>query len=202
MAQKPLWWVAFGILGGLLGAGLILLISSRPRGQGVELLPAPTAAPLRVHVVGAVAQPGVYSLPPGSRVEAAIAAAGGALPAADLQRMNLADWLEDGQRLVLPYQPELAPTGAPDFIDNSGADRGTGVELDSPTPTLEGGLIDINHASQEELEQLPHIGPTIAQRIIEYRTQNGPFGSIEEIQNVAGIGEKIYADIQNLITVK
>ena len=93
------WAMGFGVLGGLLSAGIILLVSSQPRGSAVQLQPAPTAAPIVVHISGSVLNPGVYALPRSSRVQDAIQAAGGLLPEADEQILNLAAPLKDGERV-------------------------------------------------------------------------------------------------------
>lgn len=184
--MKSWWWVlGFGVLGGLLSAGIILLVSSQPRGSAVQLLPAPTAAPIVVHVSGSVVNPGIYSLPRSSRVQDAIQAAGGLLPKADAQILNLAAPLEDGERIKVPSQ---RPTVAPPL---------PGSTASAPSS----GLININWATQAELESLPGIGPGIAQRILDYRDQNGPFDSIEAIQQVSGIGPATFARFQDLITV-
>lgn len=185
------WWkVAFGVVCGLLGAGFILLVSSQPRGQAIKLSPAPTPAPIVVHVVGAVADPGVYSLPAGSRVQDAIQAAGGLLPDAYPNALNLAAWLEDGERVPVPTLPPANPT-------SSGPSRSNPVLT---TPDTDHPL-NINTASQVELENLPGIGPITAQRIIAYRETNGPFTAIEDIQDVSGIASKKFEAIQHLITV-
>jgi competence protein ComEA len=170
--------------------------------RGVEIVPpptpslmaptaTPTSAPLVVHVAGAVRAPGVYALPPGARVIDAVTAAGGLNDEADLDQVNLADHLQDAMRLYIPAQDEQAPQ-APTPIPA----RSSGLDLQ-----LNGGLIQINRASQAELETLPHIGPALAERIIAYREANGPFAQIEDLKRVSGIGDKTFADLQNLITV-
>ncbi len=181
------WPISLGIMIGLVAAGLLLLVSSQPRGEAIRLSPPPTAPPLVVDVRGAVTQPGVYALPPGSRLQDALQAAGGALPGADLEGLNLAAPLEDGAALRVPLQGEA----------QSAPSRSSGVII----PAAPGGSININSASQEELESLPGIGPVLAQQVIEYREANGPFPSIEAIQNVPGIGPGIFEKIKDLITV-
>lgn len=187
--MKDWWKIAFGVLCGLLGAGLILLVARQPRGESIRLLPPPTPAPLIVHVDGAVAQPGVYTLAVGSRVQDAIQAAGGLLPEANTASVNLAAILQDGSRVFVPTLQPTSPPGAP---------------IVSPparfSPSL-GNLININTATQAELESLPGIGPALAQRVIAYREANGPFQSIEDIMKVSGIGPKTFEKIKDLITV-
>jgi len=139
-----------------------------------------------VHISGAVPRPGVYALPKGARVQEAISAAGGFLAEADKANINLAALIEDGEKLDIPYIEGASPVLA------------TPEEAVVVTTTE---LIDINIASQAELESLPGIGPTTAQKIIEYRDANGPFLSTEDIINVPGIGPGTYERIKDLITV-
>jgi competence protein ComEA len=130
---------------------------------------------ISVHVAGAVRTPGVYILSDGSRVQDAIAAAGGALADADIHRLNLAALLSDGQKIYVPAQDNNEGSGGP-------------------------GLININTAGLIELETLPNIGPARAQKIIDYRELHGPFSSLEEITKVDTIGPKIFESIKDLIT--
>jgi competence protein ComEA len=189
--MKTWWLLAVGIIGGLLGSGLIYLTSSQPRGEGITLLPPPTSAPIIVHIVGAVLEPGVYSLPIKSRQQDAIEAAGGFLSDANPQALNLAAPLQDGDRIVVPTIPSDTQTPA------TSPSKSTIVELPSSNT-----LININTASQTDLENLPGIGPVKAQTIIAYRESNGFFGLIEDIQNVPGIGPKTFENLKSLITVE
>ena len=136
-----------------------------------------------VHVVGAVQRPGVYHLPAGSRVYQALEQAGGGLEGADMERINLAQPLVDGQQVFLPLK------GA----------EGAGQPL--PMGGVASGKVNINAASKEELENLPGIGAVKAQSIINYRQQHGPFQRIEDLLEVSGIGEKTLAEIKELISV-
>jgi competence protein ComEA len=184
--MKSWWWaLAFGVLGGLLSAGIILLVSSQPRGSAVQLQPAPSAVPILVHVSGSVQNPGVYALPRASRVQDAVQAAGGLLAEADEQILNLAAPLKDGERVKVPSR---RPTAA-------------ALPPDSTLPATSSGLVNLNWATQAELESLPGIGPEMAKRILDYRDQNGPFENIEAIQQVSGIGPATFARLQDLITV-
>lgn len=197
--MKDLLKIAFGLICGLLATGLILLVARQPSGAPVTLLPPPTPAPLIVHVSGAVGRPGVYALPAGSRAQEAIEAAGGFSAEADPGSLNLAAVLEDGSQIVVQrVQPTQPPLPEPTVVT-----RGEGIALPTLTrsPTPEGHKVNINTATQEELESLPLIGPVLAKQIIDYRTANGPFEKIEDIVDVPGIGPKTFEVIRDLITV-
>lgn len=125
------------------------------------------AAPITVHVSGEVAAPGLVAVESGARVADAIAAAGGSTRTADLQLINLAAELHDGQQIVIP------PIGSTTV--------GGGVAAD--------GTVHINSATVAELEQLPGVGPVLAGRIAAYRDENGPFVAVEDLLDVSGIGE-------------
>lgn len=178
--------MASGILLGLFLAALVWIVARNPSGEAVTLRPVPTEKPIVVHITGAVPRPGVYALPQGARVQDVISAAGGFLAEAQKDDINLAALVEDGEKLDIPYIEGASPVLAT-------------PEEQVVTTTTE--LIDINTASQSELESLPGIGPTTAKKIIEYRETNGPFLSIEDIINVSGIGPGTYERIKDLITV-
>jgi competence protein ComEA len=151
------------------------------------------AAEVVVHVAGAVAVPGVQRLPTGARVVDAVDAAGGALPDADLARINLAAPLTDGQQVYVLRQGEVAPPvpagpQAGGSAGTSGSDAG-------------GGLVDINRASADQLDELPGVGPATAEAIIAHRDQHGPFGSVDELIDVRGIGEAKLEQLRDLVTV-
>jgi competence protein ComEA len=156
---------------------------------------APTASPrpVKVYVVGAVARPGVYALPWDSRVEQAIAAAGGATADADLVRVNLAQQINDEQQIYVPREAEEATPALPTPMPRTPS----AVAL-SPS----GQKININTAAAAELETLSGIGPVLAQRIIDYRQARGPFQKLEDIKKVKGIGESIFERIQGMITLE
>lgn len=165
----------------------------------VEKAPA-GEADIQVYVSGEVEKPGLYKLKSGSRVHQALDMAG-ILPTADLQNAQPARKLQDGETIVLFPQgqnPGITTT------NNSGANNSVAaVSTSGYSPSSTTGMININTASAQELdERLPGIGPTLAQRIVEYRSSNGNFTSIEEINNVSGIGDKKYADIKDLIAVR
>ncbi|MGV2983964.1 helix-hairpin-helix domain-containing protein [Microbacterium sp. AGC85] len=136
---------------------------------------------LYVHVLGQVAQPGLYMLELDARVVDALAAAGGTLDDADLQSVNLARPLSDGEQLIVPVAGAAEPGEA--------------------TAPVGDGLIDLNNADQAALETLPRIGPALAQRIIEWRDTNGRFQSVDDLLAVPGIGEKMLAGLAELVRV-
>jgi competence protein ComEA len=141
-----------------------------------------------VHVAGAVAKPGVYELDANARVIDAVEAAGGGAPDADLNRLNLAAKVTDGQRVLVQRPGEAAPTaaGTPGAGDGGSADPS--------------GLVNLNTASQAELEKLSGIGPSLAQAIIAERERRGGFRSVNELRDVRGIGEKRFADLKDKVT--
>jgi len=142
-----------------------------------------------VHVAGAVTKPGVYDLDAGARVIDAIEAAGGGAPDADLNRLNLAAKVADGQRVLVQRVGEAAPAGSA----SPGASGGGSAD-----PS---GLVSLNSATQVELEALPGIGPTLAGAIIAERERRGGFRSVNELRDVRGIGEKRFADLKDKVTI-
>jgi competence protein ComEA len=139
-----------------------------------------------VHVAGAVRRPGVYRLPPRARVVDAVRRAGGARGRADLSALNLAAKLEDGRQVLVPLR---APAGA--AATAGGAT--TGAVAAAP--------LDLNTATPEQLDQLDGIGPGMAGRILDYRKEHGGFGSVEELGQVPGIGEKRLAALREKVRV-
>jgi competence protein ComEA len=152
--------------------------------QQVSSSPSPSVT-LIVDVAGAVKEPGVYEFAEGDRVIDAIERAGGSLPKAELSLLNLAAPLADGTQILVPKAGPTAVSGVP---------GGT-------TPGSSGGLINVNTASATELETLSGIGEVLAATIIEYRTQNGPFASVEELMDVSGIGPATLDEIRDQVTV-
>ena len=155
-------------------------------GAPVRIDRSPAAGPahhepmIYVHVAGAVRQPGLLRLSEGTRVATAVERAGGAGPRADLSGVNLAAKLEDGQQVVVPVRGAAASGAAA-----VGAAGG-------PKPGL-------GSATVEQLDQIDGIGPTLAQRIVEYRTQHGGFGSVGELRDVEGIGEKRFETLRQAL---
>lgn len=156
--------------------------------------PTPTPAPIRVEIRGAVLQPGLYDLPAGARIDAAIAAAGGLAEDADQEALSLARALLDGETLAVPTASPDQPAAEGTAASELDAVRSAGVDLTGVT------LININTASVAQLETLPAIGPVTAQAIVDYRAANGPFGSVDEITEVKGIGSATLEKIRALIT--
>jgi competence protein ComEA len=151
--------------------------------QQVSSSPSP-AVTLIVDVAGAVHQPGVYEFVEGDRVIDAIEKAGGPMPKADLSLLNLAAPLADGTQILVP---KAGPPGA--SIPGGGA------------PGSAGGLLNINAASATELETLSGIGEVLAATIVEYRDQNGPFASVDDLLDVSGIGPATLEEIRDQVTV-
>jgi competence protein ComEA len=142
-----------------------------------------------VHVAGAVATPGVVTLAAGSRVIDAVEAAGGGVPNADLDRLNLAAKLVDGQRVLVQHVGDPPAVADPSVADGAASASGRT------------GPLNLNAASEADLEQLPGIGPSLAQAIIAERTKRGGFRSVNELREVRGIGERRFADLKSLVSV-
>jgi competence protein ComEA len=134
---------------------------------------------LYVHIVGEIKTPGMYQLPLGARLVDAVFAAGGLTADADNSSVNLARELSDGEQIVVFKVGEIAEAGG----------------------SAPGGLISINSATAEQLEELPGIGPALSSRIIAYRDANGGFKTKEDLLNVSGIGDSIFAGFTDLITL-
>lgn len=171
----------------------------------------PSAAPTQVmvQVVGQVRRPGVVSLRSGARVQDAVAAAGGALPSADLTAVNLARVIGDGEQIQVPKpgEPLSAPaappgatTGAPGAA-RGGAAGAAGSVAGAGTGNATGAVVNLNTADVAALDALPGVGPVLAQRIIDWRTQNGRFSSVDELGEVSGIGEKVLARLRPRVSL-
>jgi len=195
--MRNILYALIGVMAGFALAGLLLFISRAPAGEPIVLQPAPTKAPIAVHVVGAVPRPGLYEFAEGARVQDAIDAAGGLLASADTTSINLAALLLDGEQLNIPFKSGQEPGQ----VEESGSLVLPGATATEEATSLDQGLVNINTASLEELDSLPGIGPTIAQRILDYRDENGPFETIEDIMNVSGVGPSTFDQIKDLITI-
>jgi competence protein ComEA len=155
--------------------------------EALVAAPPASASPtmvILVDVAGWVRRPGVYEFAEGARVIDAIDAAGGARPGAVLSSLNLAAPLVDGTQVLVPKESQSAPT----------TETGTGTSGAT-------GLVNVNSATNAELETLPGIGEVIAQAIVDHRTENGPFTSVDQLVDVSGIGDATLENIRELVTV-
>ncbi|MCA9896784.1 MAG: helix-hairpin-helix domain-containing protein [Ardenticatenaceae bacterium] len=163
--------------------------------------PTSTPGPLRIFVSGAVAAPAVYEMPHNGIVQEAIERAGGFTDEADTAVVNLALPLFEGMQIYVPTEAETAaqlPAVISEPVRSTGIELGSGGETAVDEPT---GLVNINSADVAELDTLPGIGPSTAEKIVEYRETNGPFATIDEITSVSGIGPAKFEQIQPFITV-
>ena len=149
---------------------------------------------LQVYVAGAVSHPGVYRMPTGSRVHEALELAG-LLENAEIVGLPMARLIKDEETVLVPYHSEAGP-------EMSEAQALNQAIKEQEQLSDSRGLVNINTATLNELQQLPGIGPVLAQRIIDYRIRQGGFGDITELRQVSGIGDKRYTDIADLITVR
>ena len=177
-AMKTFLIMIAGIFVGMILSGIVWISARQPDGEAVTLRPPPTSAPISVHITGAVLSPGLYDLPKGSRVVDVINAAGGFLPIADNEQVNLAALVEDGSKIEIGKRSTYDASGG-------GSNR-----------------ININIATLEELDTLPGIGTSTAQAIIDHRRQFGDFQRTDEITNVTGIGNSTYDRIKDMIRVE
>lgn len=148
---------------------------------------------LLVHVAGAVVHPGVVRVPAGSRIADAITAAGGGLPDADLDRLNLAAKVIDGQRIP------VVKIGVPGVIGTGDGTAPTSGDTSADPAAV--GPIDLNTATIAQLDTLPGIGPSFAAAIIRERDRRGGFTSVDQLREVRGIGDKRFADLKPLVSV-
>lgn len=155
---------------------------------------SPDKGIITVYVTGEVKRPGVYRLRKGDRVYQAIEMAGGVLESADMKNIPMARKISDEETVYVPSPGETQ--------GQLGTTTSTNLPAQPSSSGSQGGLININTASVAELDTLDGIGPTLAQRIIDFRTTNGSFSTIEDINNVSGIGDKKYEAIKNSITVR
>lgn len=176
----------------IVGAGLLVILRSSdppaPPVRRIAATPQASASPsplkqVMVHVSGQVAKPGVYQLPDGSRVQDAIAAAGGPVAEADANALNLAAVIADGQKISVP-KPGEAVTA-------------TGAEPEAAAP---GGKVNLNTATAQQLEELPGVGPVLAERIVAHRTKSR-FTAPRQLMEVSGFGPKKYEALKDLIAV-
>lgn len=178
--------ILIGFLLGVIAIGVINLVNAPPRGTPIKINPPPSPLPLRVHVNGAIQNPGVYTLPPGSIIQDAINTAGGITHSATLDNLNLASPLKDGQ-LIYVYSSE----------ENEPASPLAATQNNPNSPS-----INLNTASASDLETLPGIGPSLAEKIIEFRQLNGPFESLDDLLAVSGIGPSKLEDIRDYTVIR
>lgn len=180
----------FGAVGAVVAAGFLVGVHhgspepiELPLAADEAPLPVATTQPslLKVHLAGAVRQPGLYDVPAGSRVGDLVDTAGGLGAAADDAAVNLAERLSDGQQIYVPVEGEV-PAG-----DRSGSDSA--------------GPIDVNTARASQLDELPGIGPSLAAAIIAYRTEHGPFATLDALEQVPGIGPSKLSQLRPHATV-
>lgn len=183
MSIRVVLWSA--LIGCVVAGSTLLLLDWRMPGE-VSIAPA---EPREIVVVvdGAVATPGIVHLPAGSRLHAAIDAAGGLTAGADVTQLNLAARIGDGEHVTIPVRVIRATP--------SGGDG----EIPAADPA--DALIDINSAGISELDQLPGVGPVIAQRIVDYRETNGRFESIEQLADIDGISAEMAEELRPLVTL-
>lgn len=185
--------VALAVLGLLLVSGAaVAYVRSRPA-AAAPLAPveAPSETPtpagkIVIHIVGAIRKPGVYPFAEGARVVDAVRAAGGFVRGADRAAINLARKLIDGEQIVVPRRGETSPS--------AGA-TGPGGSA------KQGGKININLATASDLTELPGIGDVLAQRIVDYREQHGPFRDVRDLMKVPGIGDRTFKRLEPYVVV-
>jgi len=194
-------WLIAALLGGVALVRVAGCAADTGSGDGVRIArsPAPGArssqradgggARIYVHVAGAVRRPGLVRLPEGARVAAAVDRAGGTLRQADLAGVNLAAKLEDGQQVIVPRRGATPGAAGSPAAATDAAPPGT-----AGAPKLSLGAVTV-----EQLDELDGIGPTLAQRIVEYRTEHGGFRSLGELREVEGIGEKRFASLREAL---
>jgi competence protein ComEA len=186
ISSMPYWQIALIVVVGATAVGglAILSLSSRSN-RGViitkEVREEQPSPQIVVHMAGAVVRPGLYFMEEGSRLGDALEMCGGPLPDADIDALNLAEKLRDGQKIYVPLKGAGLPSGS--------------------APPTSSDKVNINLATQKELEELPGIGPTLAKSIIDYREKNGGFKSVEELKKVKGIGEKRFEEIRDKVTI-
>jgi competence protein ComEA len=172
-------------IGIVIAAGVVTFAVRWQTPEPITIIPPPptgTPGPIRVYITGAVVNPDVYTFPATAILKDGLSAAGGTVQDADLSQTNLAKLLHDGEQIYIPHVGELGL-----------AQGGAGIPV---------GLININIATQAQLESLPGIGPSLAQKIIDYRDKHGPFPNIEALQNVSGIGPAKFDGLKEFITVE
>jgi len=178
------------------GEPLVLAAASSPSASPAAAASPSAAADVVVYVCGAVRSPGVVRVPADARVADALALAGGPGPRAELDGVNLAAKVVDGQQIVVPERGASVAAGSSAAATASGSASAAGGSATAP-----GAPVNINTASLEELDTLDGVGPATAQKIIDYRSASGPFKVVDDIKNVSGIGDAKFAAMKDSITV-
>lgn len=200
--QQLVAWAVVGLIILLVGANYLRGQLDNPEGSAVPAItlgnkedrPAPR---LKVHVIGAVARPGLYELDANSRVADALEKAGGATPSADLIQINLAAKMADGQQLIVPEIGAAATQGG--TVAASGATAAATGGSSSASGASQ--PVNLNMATVDQLTELDGIGPKTAQKIIEYRDAHGGFTTIEELLEVPGIGPAKFEGIKGQVVI-
>jgi len=188
--------ILLGILIGIGAVGVGELLFVQPKGEGIKILPTYTPAPVVVYINGEIRKPGVYSLQEGSRLIDLVRVAGGFKDSADPTSIDLAAFLKDGDNFNIPGADEaLSPSSFPELvISHDGlADENSQVIKET---------LNLNQATKSELENLPGIGPTLAQRILDYREEYGDFYDVQELASVPGISVSLMNELAAYVTVK
>ena len=183
----------------LVGLGIAVLVSAfGAQGSGGSIIPPAASASnspsgearskssgaiIYIHILGAVARPGLYLLTDGDRALDLVAAAGGFTTTADQSGLNLARLLVDGEQILVPDIGEVPAAGG------------------APGAPTAGGKVNINTADETALETLPRVGPAMAKRIIDWRTKNGRFTAVEDLMSVTGVGEKTFDQLKEFVTL-
>jgi competence protein ComEA len=189
-------FLAMRVLGSSGGAETpaVALDGARPQAAGK---PATAHRRIWIHVAGAVRRPGLYRVAVDARAGAAVDAAGGVARRADLRAINLAATLRDGQQVIVPARGERAAVGAPGTAAPAGAAPVPGTAGAAPGSAAPAGAkVSLATATVEQLDGLDGIGPTLAQRILQWRDAHGGFKSVEQLREVEGIGEKRFESLR------
>lgn len=189
---SPTGVVVSGTASSTMRPGEVAASGGGPAGGTTAGLSATVATELVVHVVGQVLQPGLVRLRPGARVADAITAAGGARTGADLTALNLARPVVDGEQVHVP-KPGEAPSRPPSAPPSPAGVGGGGAG--APV------VVDLNTADAAALDALPGVGPVLAQRILDWRTEHGRFSAVDELGEVSGIGDKLMSQLRPRVRV-
>ncbi len=193
------WWV---VLGGVVVIAIWKLFL--PHGSNAYVQKTVTSREIVVYVAGAVEKPGLVHLAPDARVDDALKQVR-LLPEANLESMNPAEKLKDGQKVNVPFKIVLIPPESTEAVASSNPGSMSSVPTTAPkpvaVPVTSEGKININTAGAADLDKLSGVGPALAERIIQYRTEHGPFAKAEDIENVSGIGPKTFEKMASQVTV-